>query len=1228
MSFPNRTTYDEAINDLKRKLQQQEYNLTNSSSPSLNNNYSNSLRQSSSTISEIGIGTNNFSQIDIQTSKDQSCEVSPNTNSISTQNHENNTHTTPTVTFKFSPVLNRKEQFKESKQKEKELNKMPILTSLKESKTRGQPVVENQVDDDTENDESESQDESSLVYRNVVNDVRKTAGNSQSDADVLKLMLKERDELLKDYAIKLNEAEMESRSNAKKTRTLELEKQRMEKQMKEFQKALDDELQKRDSLETKMSDMQYTMKDLETKASIHMNCDPEKDFLQSSLNEVTEENENLRSSLQSKCELIQTLNNQFENREELLAESHEQIKTKADSLQRQLMESQSSVDVKTAEMGELKEEVKELKNEIYELMIKVHEKEKLIGAVNEEYSTVQEDNAVLEEKLTKLEQDFQNKENEMLDLKQSLKDKMDKIKEHESTIGKLQDSEVEKKIRQKMRERFETEQKEMHENFKKKLKREVEAAKSQVTKELRHKHLKECHYEQDLENLRDDIESTHKTEVDLMKKEMDERYTKDLQVKLKEKETDFKRTMETYQTIIHKLESKVNECNKVSATHTETLQEVEEMLNSLVKYTAGTSQTIYLDVTALNTTEIKEAFQKLTTKIFELIDEIAYLNRQAEHAKEVRQELEAKLESYQKDFVPAYMYKQVYNEYVKSMKKREASATDSTIATVGTPINTNTIQDANLLDVLRGENLQLLEEKLTNEQKINKLELELTMLKEHQSKTEDYEKIQNELMDVRAESKAMNEMISGLKDENLFLIDQLESLSDSKAKLEEDFLVKQTEFSDSLEKKSKELKEQVVSLIEKNQNLSDKLADSVDTETVVQLQEATKELLMQNNELNVENEVLLDEISSVNAEKEKLENQLELVSQSASETDTMSIATSQSSSKPLSKRVQFNLATQQSSSKGPKPKKHSPQPQSSNNSAREIVLYRPPARDIIEKQLAQENTHLFAVNTKLFTEREKLKEELFEKNMQLNDDKMESEKEKSELRQKLNTQRLALQRLSSRVRIYSYQASSPTELELKIKRELMQLEHQISELLQNFQTESKKSDVKSERYFLYEISDANANEESSSSASDEEPYPTSEPVKDPSDRSLVQIREPNEETSDLDEKLRLTQNSIAEKNKEIEAIRSRFDQKEVSAVEKYRDREARQIIIREKGSREKEIPPHRNVTTTTMQTLNVVTVTEEHFAAANTDSPMYLVQSPGSKTSRSSWRMDLVDSRN
>ena len=83
--------------------------------------------------------------------------------------------------------------------------------------------------------------------------------------------------------------------------------------------------------------------------------------------------------------------------------------------------------------------------------------------------------------------------------------------------------------------------------------------------------------------MRDDLESTHKTEYDLMKKELDEKYNSELQVKLKEKEIDFKRTMETYQAIIHKLESKVNECNKVSATHSETLLEVEEMLNSLVK---------------------------------------------------------------------------------------------------------------------------------------------------------------------------------------------------------------------------------------------------------------------------------------------------------------------------------------------------------------------------------------------------------------------------------------------------------------------------------------------------------------------------------------------------------------------------------------------------------------------------------------------------------------------
>ena len=249
-----------------------------------------------------------------------------------------------------------------------------------------------------------------------------------------------------------------------------------------------------------------------------------------------------------------------------------------------------------------------------------------------------------------------------------------------------------------------------------------------------------------------------------------------------------------------------------------------------------------------------------------------------------------------------------------------------------------------------------------------------------------------------------------MKEENLFLIEQLELLTDEKAKLEDNFQAQQNEFNKNLEKKSNELQEQMNSLIDKNQDLSDKLADSVDTETVVQLQEATKELLKQNSELNVENEVLLDEISSVNAEKENLENQLELVSQSNSENETMSISSHASSSKTVPKRVQFNLNQSSQQLR----KSHKAIKDKSGNSqeeAREIVLYRPPARDIIERQLAQENTHLFAVNTKLFTEREKLKEELFQKNMELNDERTETEKDKQELKQKLNNQRLALQRL-------------------------------------------------------------------------------------------------------------------------------------------------------------------------------------------------------------------------
>ena len=83
------------------------------------------------------------------------------------------------------------------------------------------------------------------------------------------------------------------------------------------------------------------------------------------------------------------MNNQFDNREEMLAETHEQLKHRTENLQRELIESQTNVDLKDAELTESRNEIKELKNEIYELMVKVHEKEKLMGAVNEEYSTIQ-----------------------------------------------------------------------------------------------------------------------------------------------------------------------------------------------------------------------------------------------------------------------------------------------------------------------------------------------------------------------------------------------------------------------------------------------------------------------------------------------------------------------------------------------------------------------------------------------------------------------------------------------------------------------------------------------------------------------------------------------------------------------------------------------------------------------------------------------------------------------
>ena len=136
-----------------------------------------------------------------------------------------------------------------------------------------------------------------------------------------------------------------------------------------------------------------------------------------------------------------------------------------------------------------------------------------------------------------------------------------------------------------------------------------------------------------------------------------------------------------------------------------------------------------------------------------------------------------------------------------------------------------------------------------------------------------------------------------------------------------------------------------------------------------------------------------------------------------------------------------------------------------------------------------------------------------------------------------------------------------------------------------------------------------------------------------------QIKDNNEEFSDLDEKLRLTQNSIAEKSKEIEAIRSHFENKDSDdaanqknfPLEKYMEtKDLKMRLFKQRDRLEgtsREIPPHRNVTT--VQSLNVVTVTEEHYAPTNSEgTTMYLTTSPSSKGSRSSWRMDLINGRN
>lgn len=245
----------------------------------------------------------------------------------------------------------------------------------------------------------------------------------------------------------------------------------------------------------------------------------------------------------------------------------------------------------------------------------------------------------------------------------------------------------------------------------------------------------------------------------------------------------------------------------------------------------------------------------------------------------------------------------------------------------------------------------------------------------------------------------------------MFLAEQLEKLRDEKDKFELLLPIQDEEVLEKVEKENCILKDHLRELIEQNSDLSEKLEDSVDRGTMEKLHLATKELLKQNDELNVENETLLSEINNVTSEKQKLEEQIE--TQSSSTDDGVF------KGQQAQKRVQFNLSNVENGEDEEDSGMDTLEGEgrkiliSNNPSSRELVVCRPYARDIIEQQLTVENTHLFAVNTKLFSEREKLKEQLFKKNIELNDNRAIEFEEKKQIRSKLTSQRSALQRLRS-----------------------------------------------------------------------------------------------------------------------------------------------------------------------------------------------------------------------
>ena len=94
------------------------------------------------------------------------------------------------------------------------------------------------------------------------------------------------------------------------------------------------------------------------------------------------------------------------------------------------------------------------------------------------------------------------------------------------------------------------------------------------------------------------------------------------------------------------------------------------------------------------------------------------------------------------------------------MKKRDASEKTQIV-----PVNTSSnlmsnADEASIFEALRTENLQLLEDKLSQEQQLNKLILELTSLKDHQTKTEDYDSIQEQLLHVTKKNQENVDLIA------------------------------------------------------------------------------------------------------------------------------------------------------------------------------------------------------------------------------------------------------------------------------------------------------------------------------------------------------------------------------------------------------------------------------------------------------------------------------------